>query len=251
VIPNTATAMPEIADGGRTWTIRLRRGIRFADDPAFKGKPRELVAGDYVYAIKRRARPDAEAGGDPALTDLIAGARPVVDAAKAPGAKFDYDRRSRASPRPTRTRWSSARPRSTTRCSSDSPDCKRWRSRARRSRPRAPTCSREPVGTGPFVLKEWRKGSRVVLEANPNYRRIAFPASSNPEHRALVESMKGVALPAIGRIEISIIEEFVPEVLAFEKGELDIVSVGGERARPHGGGRQAQARARRARRAAL
>ena len=86
VIPNTAAAMPEIGDGGRTWTIRLQRGIRFADDPAFRGKPRELVAGDYVYALKRWLDPTLRGGGDTALTDLIAGARAVVDAAKAPGA---------------------------------------------------------------------------------------------------------------------------------------------------------------------
>jgi oligopeptide transport system substrate-binding protein len=92
VIPNTAASMPEIVDGGRTWTIRLRRGIRFADDAAFKGKPRELVAGDYVYAIKRALDPTLKGGGDPALTDLIAGARPVVDEAKGNGAKFDYDK---------------------------------------------------------------------------------------------------------------------------------------------------------------
>ena len=28
VVPNTAAAMPEIADGGRTWTIRIKPGIR-------------------------------------------------------------------------------------------------------------------------------------------------------------------------------------------------------------------------------
>ena len=37
--------------------VRIQPGIFFADDPAFKGKPRELVAPDYVYALKRFADP--------------------------------------------------------------------------------------------------------------------------------------------------------------------------------------------------
>ena len=36
--------MPEHSDDFRVWTIRLRRGIHFADDPAFKGQRREVVA---------------------------------------------------------------------------------------------------------------------------------------------------------------------------------------------------------------
>ena len=70
VIPNTAAAMPEITDGGRTWTIRLQKGIRFTDDPAFKGGARELVAADYVYSIKRSLDPNLRIGGDPAFTTL-------------------------------------------------------------------------------------------------------------------------------------------------------------------------------------
>jgi len=58
VIPNTAATLPEIGDDGRRWTIRLRKGIRFSDDPAFKGKPRELVADDYVFALKRWLDPN-------------------------------------------------------------------------------------------------------------------------------------------------------------------------------------------------
>jgi ABC-type transport system substrate-binding protein len=36
LVPNTASALPEISPDGRTWTIRIRPGIHFADDPAFK-----------------------------------------------------------------------------------------------------------------------------------------------------------------------------------------------------------------------
>src|SRR5690349_13189165 len=34
IVPNTAAALPEITDGGRTFTIRVKPGIYFADDPA-------------------------------------------------------------------------------------------------------------------------------------------------------------------------------------------------------------------------
>ena len=51
--PLTAEALPEVADDFRSFTFRIRPGIFFADDPAFQGRPRELVAQDYVYAIKR------------------------------------------------------------------------------------------------------------------------------------------------------------------------------------------------------
>ena len=53
IVPNTASAMPEITEGGRTYTIRIRPGIYFADDPVFKGKRRELTADDYVFSYKR------------------------------------------------------------------------------------------------------------------------------------------------------------------------------------------------------
>ena len=36
--PNTADGMPQVSADFRTWTVRLQRGIFFADDPAFGGK---------------------------------------------------------------------------------------------------------------------------------------------------------------------------------------------------------------------
>ena len=56
VVPNTAAAVPTSKDG-INWTIKVRPGIYFADDPAFKGKRRELTAADYAYAWKRTLDP--------------------------------------------------------------------------------------------------------------------------------------------------------------------------------------------------
>src|SRR6478609_6107374 len=57
IVPRTAARAPEISADGRTWTIHIKPGTRFTDDPAFKGKPRELTAPDYVFAWKRLLDP--------------------------------------------------------------------------------------------------------------------------------------------------------------------------------------------------
>ena len=51
--PNTCAAMPEVSADFRVFTFRIKHGIYFADDPAFGGRRRELVAADYVYSLKR------------------------------------------------------------------------------------------------------------------------------------------------------------------------------------------------------
>src|SRR5512140_3722984 len=84
LVPLTAAAMPEVTDDGKTWTVKLKPGIFFTDDPAFKGKPRELTADDYVYAYKRWLDPNGKRGGS-VLADKIIGARALVDAAKTSG----------------------------------------------------------------------------------------------------------------------------------------------------------------------
>ena len=66
-----------------------------------------------------------------------------------------------------------------------------------------------PVGTGPYMLKEWRRAAKIVLEANPSYRDFTwdFQPTADPSDEALVAAMKGKKMPQIGRVEISIIEE--------------------------------------------
>jgi ABC-type transport system substrate-binding protein len=228
VIPDTAEALPVITDGGRTWTIKLQKGIHFADDPVFRGKPRELTARDYVYSITRSLDPNLRPGGDAALTDLIVGARPVVDAARKPGAKLDYD---------APIEGLRAIERYTLRITLANAD---YTLLERLAGLPAMAVAREavesagddvmnrPVGTGPYRLKEWKKASRVVLEANPGYRPIHFPESADPMHRRIVESMRGKTLPQIGRIEISVIEESQPQLLEFLQGNLDFLLLGGD-----------------------
>ena len=57
LVPDTAEAMPQVGDAGRTYTFRLRKGIYFAPDPVWQGKKRELTAEDYAYSLKRFVDP--------------------------------------------------------------------------------------------------------------------------------------------------------------------------------------------------
>ena len=68
VAPLTAAAMPAISADGRTWTIKVKPGTYFSDDPAFKGRKRELTAHDFVWSFARLfvpgEQPVGPRGGD-------------------------------------------------------------------------------------------------------------------------------------------------------------------------------------------
>ena len=109
MIPNTAEGLPEITDGGRTYTIKVKPGIYFASDPAFGGKKRELTAADYVYSMKRILDPEG------ALVRPIRVRGPADRRRRGAGARAQEPARS------TTTRRSKACRRSTaTRCGSAS-----------------------------------------------------------------------------------------------------------------------------------
>ncbi len=213
-----------------TWTIKIKRGIYFSDDPAFGGKKRELTADDYVYSFKRLIDPKLRSNNAQILDDRLVGAKAAIDAAKKSGA-FDYDapfEGARAIDRytlqlkltfPAYDLLADLTGSSTTAVAREVVkaygDPNGW-------------IMEHPVGTGPYRLAEWRRGQKIVLEANPNFRDEYYPASAQPEDRALVAKMRGKKLPAIGRVEISIIDESLPRLIAFDRGELDYVTVPGD-----------------------
>ena len=223
----TAAAMPEVTDEGRTWTMRVKPGIYFADDPVFKGKKRELVAADYVYAWKRLLDPRVRSPFAWYLQGKIVGADPVLEAAKQTG-RFDYD---------APIEGLAALDRYTLRLKLKDPD---YIMAGYMTQSPMAAVAREaieayadasgwamanPVGTGPYMLKSWRRGAQIVLEANPNFRDETFPESNDPADKALVAKMRGKKLPIVGRIEISITEESNPRLLGFNSGALDYVNV--------------------------
>lgn len=224
--PNTAAAMPEVSADGKTWTIRIRPGIYFADDPAFKGKKRELTAQDYVYSLKRHFDPKNKSLQLYLIDKRIVGMDAVRRAALE-GGKFDYDREVeglRAVDRYT-LRIVLAEPKPT--FIYDLAFCNLTCAVAREViEAYADRTLEHPVGTNAYRLTQWKRSSRMVLERNPNYRERFFSeeaAPDDPAAQAIAAQMHGKRLPQIDRVEVYIIEEPQPRWLAFLNGEHDLI----------------------------
>ncbi|MCS6945774.1 MAG: ABC transporter substrate-binding protein, partial [Sutterellaceae bacterium] len=168
--PNTAADMPDASPDFRVWTVRLRPGIFFADDAAFRGQRRELTAADYVYSLKRFADPRWKAPAWASLAELkILGLAELREAALKQKQPFDYDREIpglRALDRYTlQFRFAEPVPRFLqTLAGGDL-----FGAVAREVvEAYGEQIHAHPVGTGPFRLAEWRRSSKIVLERNPN-----------------------------------------------------------------------------------
>jgi ABC-type transport system substrate-binding protein len=227
--PLVAEALPEISPDFRRFTFRLRRGVRFADDPAFGGRPRELVAEDFVYSIKRHYDPKHNSPNVYLLENArLLGLSELRKKTLADKAPFPYDapvEGVKALDRYT-LQFNLAEP---------SP---RFHQNVLADSSAFGAVAREvvafygdkiaahPVGTGPFRLAEWRRSSRVVLERNPTYREVLYdeqPPEGDAEAAAIAARLKGRRLPLVDRVEISIIEESQPRWLAFLDGQHDVL----------------------------
>jgi ABC-type transport system substrate-binding protein len=228
--PLTAAALPEVADDFRSWTVRIRPGIVFADDPAFGGRPRELVADDYVYALKRFADPKLKSPTWPYWEQFgVSGLAALRRQALERHLPFDYDTPIdgvHALDRYTiRFRLERPRPRFLEALAGGDLYGAVAREVAERY---GDQIAAHPVGTGPFRLAAWRRSSLVVLERNPNYRDVRYdaePAADDAEGQALLARFKGRRLPMVDRVEISIIEEEQPRWLSFLNAEHDLIEL--------------------------
>jgi ABC-type transport system substrate-binding protein len=228
--PQLAAALPEVSPDWRQFTIRLQPGVYYADDPAFDGQPREVVAADVVYAIKRIYDPRWKSAQYPTFASLkISGLDAVRQRALDSRQPFDY-----AAP----VEGLVALDRHTLRFRLDTPNPRFAFALAGTlaAGPMAPevverygdAIGEHPVGSGPFRLASWRRGSRIVLERNPSYRQVLYdeqPTPGDSEAEAIAARLTGRRLPMVDQVEFAIIDEDQPRWLAFLQGSLDLVGL--------------------------
>jgi oligopeptide transport system substrate-binding protein len=183
LVPNTAAALPQVTDQGRTYRVTVKPGIHFADDAVFKGRKRELTALDYAYSLRRFLDPKNRSPYAFLFEGIAAIETPerysLVIRLKQPDFNFSHV---------LAFSLSGAVAREAIEHYGDESAAK-------------------PVGSGPFRLKSYTRSSKIVLEANPGYREV---------------TRDGQRLPRIGGVEISIMEETQSRWLAFQRGDTDI-----------------------------
>jgi ABC-type transport system substrate-binding protein len=231
--PAIADGLPESSPDFRTWTVKIRPGIFFADDPAFGGKKREVTAQDFVFAYKRFVDP---VNKSPVVAGILEtkylGLNALREKALKDNQPFDYDTEIegiRALDRYTiRFKLEESRPRFAENLAAHDLFGAVAREVVEKYGDAIPA---HPVGTGPFKLGQWRRSSLIVLERNPDYREVPYdaePAPDDADGQAILKQFKGRRLPMIDRVEISIIEESQPRWLAFLNGQLDFIGVPAE-----------------------
>ena len=227
----TAAALPEVSADGRVFTVRLQPGIFFADDPAFKGKPRELVAQDYVYALKRFYDPRLNSSDLYLFESLkLPGLSELRQRALKERQPFDYD---------TEVEGVRAPDRHTLRITLGVADPRFIYMLA--SPQVMGAVAREvvdfygddigahPVGTGAFRLKRWRRASRIELERSPQYRHVEYTGTpaDDPLAQRIAAHLKGRRLPLAEQVVVDIVEENQPLWLSFLNGTYHWLQVPG------------------------
>ncbi|MCL6596575.1 MAG: hypothetical protein K6V73_10255 [Firmicutes bacterium] len=139
LVPDLATGW-SVSDGGRTWTFRLRSGVRFSDGTA--------LTSQVVKASFERLLSKAEASPwQPLYADIA----------------------SISTPSPTVVQFHLSAPSAPFLANVASP----W---AAIVDPQAPDLAQHPVGTGPYELLSYVPGQEVTLVRNPYDWRHGIPA---------------------------------------------------------------------------
>jgi ABC-type transport system substrate-binding protein len=204
-IPGLAESLPEMSPDGLQLKFKLRPGRRFANG-------RLLTAADVVYSIERYLNPAEGAIGGFFFRSLRGAA--AFESARRKEMAEPETRRPGAGRRwiePVSVAGVKALDELTVQFELEQPDLlflhvltmpgsailpreeiERWGARF----------GTHPVGTGPFVLKEWKRGVRMRFERNPHY------------------FMPGQ--PYLDAIEVAIGVDFTTQAMMFERGELDL-----------------------------
>ncbi len=226
--PALAEAMPTISKDGKTYTFKIKKGVVFQDDKAFKtteGKGREVVAEDFVYSFKRLADSKLNSPNWWLFDGKIEGLNAWREAAQKAG-KADY----------------SAAVSGLKAIDSHTLEIKlvnrSYQFIYALAMPSTTVVPREaveeygaeflnhPVGTGAFKLAEYNPSSKIVYVRNPTFRKEVYPSEGDTNDAASgLLADAGKPLPLVDKIVMTVHTESQPQWLNFMQGQLDAAPI--------------------------
>ncbi len=256
--------LPDTADPARIaftdYVISIQPGIRYQPHPAFArvgGEPayhalsreqlagisalgdfslrdsRELIAEDYVYAIKRLAHPRLHSPIFGLMEEYIVGLGEFATRLKAEKDKAWIDLRSHAlegvvaiDRHRYRIRVKGKYPQFLYWLAMPFFAPMPWEADKFHSQPgmaeKNLTLDWYPIGTGPYMLTENNPNARMVLERNPNFRRETYPCEGEPgdKEEGLLKDC-GQVLPFIDKVVFTREKEQIPYWNKFLQGYYD------------------------------
>lgn len=226
LIPNLSESMPTVSANGKVLTFKLKKGVLFQDDEAFRdsqGKGREMTAEDVVYSFKRLADPKLASSGWWIFDGKIAGLNEWREAAKAGP---DYSKQ---------VEGLKAIDRYTVQITLTARSAQFLYALAMPFTFIVPREAVEkygkefinhPVGTGPFKIAEYNPNSKLVWVRNPTYRNETYPSAGESSDQAdglLADA--GKPLPLADKLVVQVFEESQPMWLTFLSGKLDAAGI--------------------------
>jgi oligopeptide transport system substrate-binding protein len=226
--PQLAARMPTLSKDGRTLEIELLPGVRFGQSP------RTVVAEDFIYSWKRVADPRLSSSSFWLLDGVIVGInewRSRIESAKDAAAKdaaFQMSIPGLSAPSPLKL---------VVRLNQPSPVFLYALAMSplavvqpEHVKTLGPDFASKPLGTGPFELRSWLRGSSLQLARNPGFRGEIYKAPqpdtvTTSEKVAGLTERFGQSLPFVEAVRFHIIKEEQPRWLKFLSGDLDETSI--------------------------
>ena len=224
--PNLAAEMPTVSEDQLVYTFKIREGVVFQDDACFKDKKgRELTAADFVYALKRIADPKIQSSGFWLVDGRIKGLNEWREHNETTDT-VDYDQEIEGL---------KALDKYTLQITLTAPYPQILYAL---TMPQSFVVAHEavsyygadfmnhPVGTGPYVLKNFSmQDSTLVYHKNPTFRDKFFPTEASDEYQYMLDEYAGKKLPFVDKIVVSILPEVHPRWLQFQGGQIDTIEV--------------------------
>ena len=186
--PCLAASMPKISEGGRVYDFELRKDVKFSN-----GRP--VTAADLKYSIQRLASVRSKRSN---LVDPISGAKAAIEGAR---------KSQEASPEISGIEVMGDHSLRFTLNEPYPPFIYNLAMVNTAAVPReiieeiGDKFSRNPVGTGPFTLAEWKEGVSLKLAANPDYFEGA-PKLSGIHYRVIPEALAQLEEYKAGNFEV-------------------------------------------------